>query len=118
MSYGPEWDGARTQIHACTLVAGAPPQACACERRKTGYYRFAARSGDAAPVEYERYFWSTEDSSGTVSTPKLDFADKSEGATRVAGRPLRVMLQQPMDDRQVVLGVTSARSLLAPARAL
>lgn len=78
-------------VARCTLVAGTPV-ACEVPRKRSGVYRFTARSGDAVPATIERYVWNADDARMPASLPTA--LTVVEAPAR-ADAPVRLRLQQP-----------------------
>lgn len=78
-------------VARCTLVAGTPA-ACEVPRKRSGVYRFTARSGDAVPATIERYVWNADDARMPATLPT---ALTVVEAPANADAPVRLRLQQP-----------------------
>ncbi|UHQ20348.1 MG2 domain-containing protein [Lysobacter sp. KIS68-7] len=81
--------GGGEKVHACRIAKGQATD-CTFERRRTGYYRFVARSGDAAPAEPEYYVWASSGGAREDKPIELDLADQ----VGTAGTPLRTLVKQ------------------------
>jgi uncharacterized protein YfaS (alpha-2-macroglobulin family) len=80
------------RVARCALKAGTP-SLCDVPRKRSGRYRFTARSGDAAPATIERYIWNGDDTSAAKATLKPELSVIAAPAT--ADEPMRVLLRQP-----------------------
>ena len=97
----------RERIAACALVAGEP-STCDVPRKRSGRYVFAARSGDAAPVEVDRHAWIASDA--VVGAQKAELEVLEHPGT--AKPEVRVLLRQPHARAHALLLVESEGVLL------
>ncbi len=100
-------DAKREAIARCALVAGTT-SACEFPRKRSGRYLLTARSGDAAPVEIERYVWAG-DSDGTAAQ-RLAIEIVEAPATPDA--PARLLLKSPYARAQALIVIESEGALL------
>lgn len=100
-------DAKREAIARCALVAGTT-STCDFPRKRSGRYLLTARSGDAAPVEVERYVWVG--GIGGASTQKLAIEIVEAPATPDA--PARLLLKSPYARAHALIVIESEGALL------
>lgn len=92
----------------CDLVAGAQT-ACDFPRKRSGRYRLAARSGDAAPATLTQYVWAgDDDASADTRRTELELLD----APQRPGADARVLLKQPLPGARVLFVFGSGDAIL------
>ena len=110
---GPDAAMPPESVGRCVVMAGHATD-CDPPRKRSGVYRFTARSGDAAPATIERYVWNATDASLPASLPvRLDIVE----APARADAPVRLRVQQPYA-RADAWVVTSADGAVLDSRVL
>ncbi|BDU15081.1 MG2 domain-containing protein [Lysobacter auxotrophicus] len=95
-------DDANTRrLTQCALRAGVATR-CDFPRPGSGLYRFTAHSGDAAPVQLDRYLWlGGESMQADIDETALEIAAEADGAT------LQATLRQPFERARALFVIAS-----------
>lgn len=100
-------DAKRETIARCTLVAGTTTT-CDFPRKRSGRYLLTARSGDAAPVEIERYVWAGDSDGTAAQRLAIDVVE----APATPDAPARLLLKSPYARAQALIVIESEGALL------
>jgi hypothetical protein len=101
----------RTRVHACSLVAGAAPVACAFPRTQSGWYDIEARSGDAAPATVQQYIVVDNDPNPVKPDGDPVEVEPMDGAI-VRGQPAPLRIRLGDTPAQLLLTVWGGEALL------
>ncbi len=99
-------DAKRETIARCALMAGTTTP-CDFPRKRSGRYLITARSGDAAPVEIERYVWA-----GGSGATSQRLAIEIVEAPATPDAPARLLLKSPYARAQAMIVIESEGALL------
>lgn len=97
----------RESVGRCVLVAGTT-STCDFPRKRSGRYVLTARSGDAAPVEIERYVWAGGRTGTAAKQVELEVIE----APATPDAPARLLLKSPYDRARAWVVVHSEGMLL------
>lgn len=100
-------DAKREAIARCALVAGTT-STCEFPRKRSGRYLLTARSGDAAPVEIERYVWAGGSGDATAQRLAIEIVE----APATPDAPARLLLKSPYARAQALIVIESEGTLL------
>ena len=99
-------DAKREAVARCSLVAGTT-STCDFPRKRSGRYLLTARSGDAAPVEIERYVWTGGDGANAQRLA-LEIVE----APARPDAPARLLLKSPYARAHALIVIESEGALL------
>lgn len=100
-------DAKRETVARCALVAGTT-STCDFPRKRSGRYLLTARSGDAAPVEIERYVWAGGGSDATTQRLAIEVVE----APATPDAPARLLLKSPYARAHALIVIESEGALL------
>ena len=100
-------DAKRETIARCALMAGTTTP-CDFPRKRSGRYLLTARSGDAAPVEIERYVWTGGSGDATAQRLAIEIVE----APATPDAPARLLLKSPYARAQALIVIESEGALL------